>query len=96
MGGSDMMEPTAMGKPTIFGPHTFNFKQTVGALLTKEGAIEVKDGKQLYEAVKKCLDDAQFAAQIAANAQKVIEENQGATKKTIDAIINLLISPSSL
>ncbi len=96
MGGSDMMEPTTMGKPTIFGPHTFNFKQTVGALLAKEGAIEVKDGKQLYEAVKKCLDVPQFAQKIADNAQKVIEENQGATQKTVDAIINLLISPSSL
>jgi 3-deoxy-D-manno-octulosonic-acid transferase len=90
MGGSDMMEPTAMGKPTIFGPHTFNFKQTVDALIGKEGAIEVKDGKQLYEAVKKCLDEPQFAGKIAANAQKVIKENRGATQKTIDAIIKLI------
>ncbi|MBN1786878.1 MAG: 3-deoxy-D-manno-octulosonic acid transferase, partial [Sedimentisphaerales bacterium] len=96
MGGSDMMEPTAMKKPTIFGPHTFNFKQTVTALLAKEGAVEVKDGKQLYESVKKFLDDPQFAAQIAANGQKVIKENQGATQKTIDAIIKLLASQSSL
>ena len=33
MGGSDMMEPAALGKFTSFGPHTFNFKQTVDALL---------------------------------------------------------------
>ena len=48
MGGSDMMESTAMGKCTIFGPHTFNFKQTVSALLENEGAIEVKDGDELF------------------------------------------------
>ena len=39
MGGSDMMEPAALGKCTLFGPHTFNFKQTVQDLLEVEGAI---------------------------------------------------------
>ena len=43
MGGSDMMEPTALGKCTLFGPHTFNFRQTVEALLKGHGAIQVTD-----------------------------------------------------
>ncbi len=51
MGGSDMMEPAALGKCTIFGPHTFNFKQTVEALLDGGGAIEVEDADALAEAV---------------------------------------------
>jgi 3-deoxy-D-manno-octulosonic-acid transferase len=33
MGGSDMMEAAALGKCTLFGPHTFNFRQTVEVLL---------------------------------------------------------------
>jgi 3-deoxy-D-manno-octulosonic-acid transferase len=90
MGGSDMMESTAMGKCTIFGPYTFNFSQPVKSLLQAQGAIEVKDEKKLYETIQKCLDEPQFAQQIAANGQKNIKENQGATQKTISAIINLL------
>jgi 3-deoxy-D-manno-octulosonic-acid transferase len=90
MGGSDMMESTAMGKCTIFGPETFNFKQTVDALLAKNGAIEVRNEKQLLEQAAKCLSEAEYADTIAANGRKVIIENQGATQKTVDAIISLI------
>lgn len=90
MGGSDMMEPAALGKCTIFGPHTFNFKQTVTALLEKEGAIEVKDQNQLLETVRKCLKNGDFAGKIGINGQNVIKQNQGATQKTVDAIKQLL------
>jgi 3-deoxy-D-manno-octulosonic-acid transferase len=90
MGGSDMMESAAMGKCTIFGPHTFNFSQTVKSLLHSQGAIEVKNENELYEIIQKCLDEPQFTRQIGASGQKVIKENQGATQKTISAIINLL------
>lgn len=90
MGGSDMMEPTALGKCTLFGPHTFNFKQTVEALRTGQGAIEVTDQTQLAEQVRRCLTDAAFAAQIARNGQCVIRQNQGATQKTVNAVTSVL------
>jgi 3-deoxy-D-manno-octulosonic-acid transferase len=90
MGGSDMMESAAMGKCTIFGPHTFNFKETVKSLLQAEGAIEVKDGDELCKTIQKCLDKPHFAQQIARNGQKVIKDNQGATQKTVDTIVSLL------
>jgi 3-deoxy-D-manno-octulosonic-acid transferase len=90
MGGSDMIESAAMGKCTIFGPHTFNFKETVKSLLQAQGAIEVKDGDKLFKTIQKCLDEPQFAQQTARNGQQVIKQNQGATQKSIAAIINLL------
>ncbi|MBN1457643.1 MAG: 3-deoxy-D-manno-octulosonic acid transferase [Sedimentisphaerales bacterium] len=90
MGGSDMMEPTALGKCTIFGPYTFNFKQTVEALLAGKGAIEVKNPAQLLDAVKKCLLDKNFRQNIANNGKDVIRQNQGATKKSVDEIMKLL------
>ncbi len=90
MGGSDMMESAAMAKCTIFGPHTFNFNQTVKSLLQAQGAIKVKNEKKLYQTIQKCLNDPQFAAQIAAAGQNVIKQNQGATQKTVNAITKLL------
>ena len=91
MGGSDMMEPTALGKCTIFGPHTFNFKQTVSALLADDGAIQVQDQNQLLETMRKCLENDDFAQKIAINGQNVIKQNQGATQKTVNAIKTLLV-----
>ena len=90
MGGSDMMEPTALGKCTIFGPHTFNFKQTVNALLSQQGAVSVKDSGQLFETIQKCLDDEAFREKTAQNGQKVIEQNHGATQRSVMAITKFL------
>ncbi len=90
MGGSDMAEAAALGKPTIFGPHTFNFKQTVDALLKNKGAIMVKDKQDLLQTMQKCLLEPNFAKTIAQNGQDVIRKNQGATQKTINQIAKFL------
>jgi 3-deoxy-D-manno-octulosonic-acid transferase len=86
MGGSDMAEAAALGKCTIFGPHTFNFKQTVDVLLKDNGAIMVKDKQELLQTMQKCLSDADFAQSIAKHGQEVIRKNQGATAKSIGQI----------
>jgi len=93
MGGSDMMEAAALGKCTLFGPHTFNFRQTVEALLAANGALLVKDKDHLIRTLTKCLTQPDFARQIARNGQQVIRQNQGATARTIEHIAALL-SPS--
>jgi 3-deoxy-D-manno-octulosonic-acid transferase len=90
MGGSDMLEAAALGKCTIFGPHAFNFKQTVDALLADSGAIMVKDQQELLQTLQKCLSDSDFAQSIANNGRDVIRKNQGATQKTIDQIAKYL------
>jgi len=93
VGGSDMMEVAALGKPTLFGPYTFNFTQTVEALLQGQGAIEVADQAQLLEAVKACLEDPEYAQQIGLRGQAVIRANQGATAQTVGHILHLLKTP---
>jgi 3-deoxy-D-manno-octulosonic-acid transferase len=92
MGGSDMAEAAALGKCTLFGPHTFNFKQTVDALLAGEGAVMVKDKDDLFETMRECLAGPALAARIARNGQDVIRKNQGATAKTIKHIEKYLNS----
>ncbi len=90
MGGSDMMEAAALGKCTMFGPYAFNFQQTVNALLRGKGAIQVKNANDLLQAMKRCFNDPGLAKKIARNGQRVIRSNQGATRKTIEQIDNIL------
>ena len=90
MGGSDMAEAAALGKCTIFGPHAFNFKQTVDALLADNGAIMVNNQNDLLQTMQKCLTTPNLAEQIAKNGRNVIKKNQGATQKTIEQIERLL------
>ncbi len=92
MGGSDMMEAVALGKCTLFGPHTFNFKQTVEALLAGQGALVVEDGDALLAMLKKCFSEPDFARDIAHRGRQIIKDNQGATAKTAEHIAKLLKS----
>jgi 3-deoxy-D-manno-octulosonic-acid transferase len=91
MGGSDMMEAAALGKCTIFGPYAFNFKQAVEDLLKANGAILVKDAGELFKAMTRCLADVDYARRIARNGQEIIRKNQGATVRTIDKIMKLIM-----
>jgi 3-deoxy-D-manno-octulosonic-acid transferase len=90
MGGSDMMEAAALGKCTVFGPHAFNFRQTVDSLLANNGAIMINDGDKLLQTMQKCLLEPDFARLIARNGQDDIKRNQGATAKSIEQIEKLL------
>ena len=90
MGGSDMMEAAALGKCTLFGPHTFNFRQTVEVLLAGRGAIEVKDGDDLLATLRTCLSDPTYAAAVAKAGQEIIRQNQGATARTMEVLSTLL------
>ena len=90
MGGSDMMEAAALGKCTVFGPHAFNFRQTVDALLADDGAVLVRDEQDLLETMQKCLLEPDYARAIARRGREVIRKNQGATEKSVDQIEKLL------
>jgi len=90
MGGSDMMEAAALGKCTLFGPHTFNFRQTVEALLDGGGAILVADRDDLLANMRKCLSEPEYAGKTARSGQVVIKQNQGATARTMEALGKLL------
>ena len=90
IGGSDMIEAAALGKYTIFGPHTFNFRQTVDELLANNGAIVVNDADELLKTIQKCFLEPDFACRIAQNGQDVIRRNQGATTRSIEQIGKLL------
>ena len=90
MGGSDMMEAAALDKCTVFGPHAFNFRQTVDSLLAGNGAIMVNDGDELLMTMRKCLLEPDYAREIARNGQDDIKRNQGATAKSIEQIEKFL------
>ena len=90
MGGSDMMEAAALGNCTIFGPHAFNFRQTVDVLLQGSGAIMVQNDQQLYESLEKCLSNHDYRETIASKGRDIIIENQGATQKAVEEIVKLI------
>src|SRR5262249_10368304 len=57
-GGQNLIEPAAYGAAVLFGPHTWNFKETVTRLLEEQAAIEVDSGATLEREVVRLLGDA--------------------------------------
>lgn len=85
-GGHNMLEPIALAKPTLTGPHYFNFFEIAQQLLAAGGLQEVADATQLAQAVAQLWGDTEQAQQMRSAAQQVLEGNQGALQRLLDII----------
>jgi len=88
MGGSDMIEPAAMARPTCFGPHTFNFPQAQGLL--KHRCACVADGDELLRQIRHWLDDPFAARADGVETQRYVRTQQGATRRNVELICHVL------
>ncbi len=89
-GGQNMMEPAGLGKPVIFGPHTFNFKEEADLLLENNAAKMVKTENELFKTVEFLIRSPEAAKQMGLKAQKVVNEKRGATDRNIEIIRNVI------
>ena len=88
MGGSDMIEAAALGKPTAFGPHTFNFPQADD--LAAGGCARVADADELTRTLDGWLTDASSAAEAGRAARQYVIDQQGATRRNVEMICRVL------
>jgi len=88
MGGSDMIEAAALGKPTAFGPHTFNFPQADA--LAAHGCARVADANALAEQFDAWLADPDAAAEVGRAAQQHVRSQMGATRRNVEMICRVL------
>ncbi len=92
-GGQNMMEPAGLGKPVIFGPHTFNFKEEAALLLKNNAARMVETEDELFKTIEFFIKNPDEAKEIGLKAQKVVNEKRGATERSME-IIRGVISKS--
>ncbi len=85
--GSDMMEPIALNKPTVVGPHHADFADTMHALLDAGGVIVSGDP---MGAAAELLHNPSLAAEVAAAGRAVILSRQGATERHAALLLGLL------
>ena len=86
-GGSDPIEPVALGKPTIIGPDHHNFADAVSALESGGGLIVTK---KPGEAVSALLAAPAKRAELAKRGREVILSRQGATKRHAEMLMQLI------
>ncbi len=85
-GGQNILEPAALGKPVLFGPHMDNFQEERYLILSAQAGIQVADADELADHAARLLADPQLAGQLGNNALNMVEQNRGATARTIGII----------
>lgn len=86
-GGQNPIEPGALGKAMLFGPHMENFRPIAADFVTNDGAVQVRDAAELETALAALLGDAARREQLGANALRVVQRNQGASERTAEMIV---------
>lgn len=89
IGGHNMLEPAALGVPSIIGPHYFNFTTIVKLLQQSSGLVCVADADSLAEAVIEFFKDSAKRQQAGNNARIVVESHRGAVNKHLKMIETL-------
>jgi 3-deoxy-D-manno-octulosonic-acid transferase len=90
LGGQNLIEPAALGKPILIGQHTFNFALVTEDALAAGGAQRVTDGGDLIAAAARLLGDAAARTTMGHNALAFANQHRGATRRTL-ALLPALI-----
>lgn len=83
VGGHNLLEPAALGKPCLTGPAYFNFSDITRQLVAQGGAALVADAAALGEKVSELLADEGERRQMGEQACAVVLRNQGALARTL-------------
>lgn len=89
-GGQNMLEPAALGKAVIFGPHVDNFLKDVRLLLEGEACVQAGGCDELEQQLIGLLTDEPRRRALGERAIAVIRSNQGATARTLEILRPLL------
>ena len=83
IGGHNLLEPAALGKPVIVGPHTFNTEEVATSLIDARAVLRVADETELGVAVIRLLTHEGERHAMGQAAQSVLERERGAVERTL-------------
>lgn len=86
VGGHNVLEASALGKPVIVGPHTFNFSEITEALSAVGAAITVHDSDALGETVIDLFENPEKQRSVGEAGRRVVYANRGALERMIMVI----------
>jgi 3-deoxy-D-manno-octulosonic-acid transferase len=85
-GGQNPIEPAALGKAVVFGPNMQNFTSVARAFRAAQAVVQVRDDGELENTVAELLSDDRRRAELGARALGVVQQNLGATARTVELI----------
>lgn len=89
-GGHNLLEPAALGKPVLTGPHLFNFLDIAAQLRDADALKEVDSAPALAAAIEALWTDPASVEQARAAGSRVLRNNQGALERLLAGLGRLL------
>ena len=86
LGGQNLLEACAVGKPVVVGPHTFNFEEATEQAIEAGAATRVDNADMLATTVATLLANPAQAKSIGEAGERFMEMHRGATRRTLAAI----------
>ncbi|MCX4193624.1 lipid IV(A) 3-deoxy-D-manno-octulosonic acid transferase [Methylophaga sp. OBS1] len=85
-GGHNLLEPAALGRAVIIGPHYFNFSEISRQFLEAGAAVQIDSSESLADTVTDLLRNPQKRADMGQAGQNLIKHSQGASKRLLNLI----------
>ena len=89
-GGHNILEPASLGKPVIFGPYMFNFRDIASLFLENKACILAHNREELFLNIKDLLRNPGKGTELSQRAKAIILQNQGATTRNLECISNYI------
>lgn len=89
-GGHNILEPGALGKPLLSGPHLFNFLEISDMFVTANALVKVTDAESLSAQLIHLMQHADERLQMGERALAVVAANRGALQKQIAIAVDLI------
>ncbi len=90
LGGQNLIEPCAVGKPVLIGPHTFNFEAITEDAIKTGAAIRIHSAKELMQQANHLLKNETKRQEMGQVASAFAAIQHGATERTIKVLAPLI------
>lgn len=90
LGGQNLIEACAVGKPVLIGPHTFNFAAVSEDAIAAGAALRVPDASTMLTQAGRLLRDDAARVAAGSRARQFAERHRGATARTMAVLQELL------
>lgn len=93
LGGQNLIEACAVGKPVLIGPHTYNFTQASILAVEQGAAVRVQNADSLAYTLQQMLRQPENLERMSIAGLAFVNANRGATEQAL-ATISLAINRS--